>query len=45
MVEKIKPELTQEEFEKVIEPLFLEYFQHGITQDVIVSDHLAHASR
>ncbi|XP_041369955.1 LOW QUALITY PROTEIN: programmed cell death protein 4-like [Gigantopelta aegis] len=35
IVEKIKPELTQEEFEKIVGPLFLEYFQHGISQDVI----------
>ncbi|XP_046565692.1 programmed cell death protein 4-like [Haliotis rubra] len=34
IVEKIDPELTQREFEAVLEPVLLEYFEHGDTREV-----------
>jgi hypothetical protein len=35
--EQVCPELTREDFEKFIEPVIMEYFEHGDTKDVLVS--------
>lgn len=32
----MEPEMTPEEFEKVVEPVLLEYFEHGDTDEVEV---------
>ena len=37
MVEKISPLVTPEEFDEIVKPIFLEYFDHGSTQEVLVS--------
>lgn len=34
--EAIAPELTEDDLEKVVDPLLHEYFEHGDTQEVIV---------
>ena len=36
-LERIEPERTDEELQKLIEPILLEYFEHGIVDDVMVS--------
>ncbi|CAB3980331.1 programmed cell death 4-like [Paramuricea clavata] len=36
-LEELKPELTEEEFNKFIEPVIQEYYEHGETQEVILS--------
>lgn len=35
--ESITPELTEDEFEKTVYPLLLEYFEHGDTNEVVLS--------
>ncbi|KAG0432980.1 hypothetical protein HPB47_020344 [Ixodes persulcatus] len=35
--ESIVPELTEDEFEKTVYPLLLEYFEHGDTNEVVLS--------
>lgn len=35
--ESIVPELTEDEFENTVYPLLLEYFEHGDTNEVVVS--------
>ena len=37
MVEEIKPEKTMEEVHKLLEPVLLEYYEHGDTSDVQVN--------
>ena len=34
--EKVCPEMTREDFEKFIDPVVMEYFEHGDTKDVVV---------
>ena len=36
--EKVCPEMTAEDFEKFIEPIVMEYYEHGESKDVLVSD-------
>ena len=35
--EKHFPQMTPEDFEKFLEPIVMEYFEHGDSADVIVS--------
>ena len=35
--EKVCPEMTPADFEKFIEPVVMEYFEHGDSKDVLVS--------
>lgn len=37
VVEKISPLVTPEEFDEIVKPIFLEYFDHGSTQEVATS--------
>lgn len=37
VVEKTMPLVTPEEFDKIVKPLFLEYYDHGSTQEVAAS--------
>jgi len=34
---ELKPELSEEEFDRVTEPIILEYYEHGDTEDVALS--------
>ena len=36
VVEKIEPLVTPEDFDEIVKPMFLEYFDHGSTQEVVV---------
>ncbi|XP_028412891.1 programmed cell death protein 4-like [Dendronephthya gigantea] len=36
-LEELKPELTEEEFIKFVEPIIQEYYEHGDTEEVILS--------
>ena len=35
--EKVCPEMTPADFEKFIEPVVMEYYEHGDSKDVLVS--------
>ena len=39
VVEKIEPLVTPEDFDEIVKPMFLEYFDHGSTQEVVVGLH------
>jgi hypothetical protein len=36
-VEKIEPVVTADEFDRIVTPILLEYFDHSITKEVEVS--------
>lgn len=36
-LEELKPELTEDEFTKFIEPIMQEYYEHGDTEEVVLS--------
>ena len=42
VVAKIDPVVTEEEFDKLVTPILLEYFDHGMTKEVEVGGHLKH---
>lgn len=35
-MEKIEPVVTAEEFDRIVAPIFLEYFDHSLTKEVEV---------
>ncbi|KXJ11745.1 programmed cell death protein 4 [Exaiptasia diaphana] len=36
-IQEVKPELTSEEFDLHVDPIIMEYFEHGDTEDVVYS--------
>lgn len=40
VVEKIEPLVTEEDFDKIVVPIILEYFNHSITKEVEVRFHV-----